>query len=361
MDSPTPANLTRRQEEILALIVESYTHKPEPVSSKSLKDTYQLTYSTATIRNEMAALDELGYLTAPHTSAGRVPTQAGYRHFVKRMIDADALPAGERAYIAEKLQISPAAMEQWLRGAARQLARTVSIASLVTPPVAETSRFKHVELIAIQGRLCLMVLVLAGGSVHQQMLNLAEPVPQNTLSDAATHINGLAAGLNAADLRRKGLQLNALERDIIELACSVMEQADGGIRFVYRDGLSDVVGSFHENAGAQQALRILEENAVINTIIGEFVAPLEANDVHVVIGGEGRWEEMSHLTMVLGRYGIPGQASGALGVVGPTYLDYPRAVSAVRYIAELMTTTLQKLYDAPPTDDAPPDAPSKAP
>ncbi len=346
----TLPELTQRQEEILSLVIRSYTQKPEPVSSKFLKDTYNPGYSAATIRNEMAVLDDLGYITAPHTSSGRVPTEQGYRYFVKRLLDGDSLTDAERTYIAERFKNLPLAIEQWLRGAARQLARTVHIASLVTPPIAETNRFKHVELISIQGRLCLMVLVTQSGSVHQQMLNLAEPVTQERLSDAANHVNSICAKLDASEVRRKGIQLNALERDICELAADLIDRADRNqVRVVYRDGLSEVVGNFG-NEGAQQALRVFEENAVMGMVLDEIVQPMDSNDVQVIIGGDGRWEELRHLTMVLSRYGIPGQASGALGVLGPTNIDYARAIGAVEYMAQLMTSMLEDLYseDTPP-------------
>jgi heat-inducible transcriptional repressor len=345
--------LTRRQEEVLALVVRSYTHKPDPVSSKHLKETYDLNYSAATIRNELAALDEMGYITAPHTSSGRVPTERGYRYFVKRLLSPDSLTVAEQTYIAERFKNLPMAIEHWLRGASRQLARTVHIASLVTPPVAETTRFKHVELISIQGRLCLMVLVTQSGSVHQQMINLAEPVSQPALSNVATRINDICANLDANETRRKGIQLQAFERDICELAADLMQRADNNrVRMVYRDGLSDVVTTFPDSEGTQQILRVFEESAVLNIILSEIIAPLDAQDVQVVIAGEGKWEELSNLTMVLSRYGIPGHASGALGVLGPTHIDYARAISAVRYMAELMTQMLEDLYgeDAAPLD-----------
>ncbi len=346
--------LTRRQEEILSLIIRSFTQKPDPVSSKYLKDTYELSYSAATIRNEMAVLDDLRYIAAPHASSGRVPTEQGYRYFVKRLLDGNTLTEAERAYISERFQALPMAIEQWLRGAAKQLARTVHIASLVTPPVAETSRFKHVELISIQGRLCLMVLVTHSGAVHQQMLNLAEPVSQNTLSEAASRVNAVCAQLDANETRRKGIQLPALERDICELAADLMERADSNqVRVVYRDGLSDAVATFPGGEGTQQVLRVFEESAVLNMILSEIVAPMDSRDVQVVIAGDGRWEELSHLTMVLSRYGIPGRASGALGVLGPTNLDYARAVSAVQYMAELMTTMLVDLYGQGDEDNPP--------
>ena len=345
--------LTRRQEEILSLIIRTFTNSPEPVSSKYLADNFKLDVSSATIRNEMAVLEELGYIYAPHTSAGRVPTEAGYRYFVKRLITPNDLTSAEETRIADRLNKTPLATEQWLTLVATMLARTVQTAALVTPPVAETSRFKHLELISIQGRLALMVLVTQQGTVHQQMLTLAEAVPQPKLSEAAERINVLCQNLGANELRVKGVQLQLLEREVADLIADLMDKADSNhARLVYRDGLSEVISSFQHNQGAQQAIRVFEENAVLNLILNDVLTPI-LNNVQVVIAGNGRWEELSHLTMVLSRYGIPGQASGAVGVLGPTNLNYGRAISAVTYVSTLMTDLLTNMYegngDAPTT------------
>jgi heat-inducible transcriptional repressor len=189
IDASQLPELTRRQEEILTLIVRNYTQAVEPVASKQLVET--LGVSSATIRNEMAVLEELGYVSAPHTSAGRVPTEMGYRYFVKYLVKNGDLTNAEQTHIVEKLQNLALVGDQWMRATATILARTAGSASLVTPPLAETSRYKHLELISIQGRLVLMVLVLHGGTVQQRMLNLAEPVPQDTLSNVATLLNSL--------------------------------------------------------------------------------------------------------------------------------------------------------------------------
>jgi heat-inducible transcriptional repressor len=346
-DNAQLPELTKRQEEILSQIIRAYTHNPEPVSSKLLVESYNLTVSSATIRNEMAALEELGYITAPHTSAGRVPTENGYRYFVKRLINVGDLSNAEQTRIAEKLQGLPLATEQWMRLAATILARTANIAALVTPPIAETSRFKHLELIAIQGRLVLMVLVLHGGAVHQQMLNLHEPVSQGQLSEVAARINTLGAGLNSSELSIKRSQLQMLELEVADLAVELMERADTNqVRLIYRDGLSEIISTFQNNEGAQQAVRVFEERAFLNMILSEMLTPLH-NSVQVLIGGEGRWEELKHLSMVLSRYGIPGQVSGAVGVLGPMHINYGRAISTVRYVSGLMTEALVNLYDGP--------------
>jgi heat-inducible transcriptional repressor len=345
--------LTRRQEEILALVVRTYTEHPEPVSSKYLVEHFQLNFSSATIRNEMAALEDLGYIAAPHTSAGRIPTESGYRYFVRRLLNAVDLDVLEQSRISTKLGSQPLATEQWMRQSAALLARAAHTASLITPPLADVSRFKHVELVSVQGRLVLMVLVLQGGAVHQQMLTLAEPVPQARLSEVANRISGLCSDLDSDDVRLKSVQLGVLEREISEVIADLMERADKNhVVSIYRDGLTDLVTAFQQNSeGAQQALRVLEERAFLTLILNE-VLSRNFNDVHVVIAGNGRWEELSHLTMVLSRYGLPGQVSGAVGVLGPTHINYGRAVSSVRYISSLMTDMLVNVY-APESPELP--------
>lgn len=345
-DAAELPELTRRQEQILSLIVQAYTRAPEPVSSKYIVETYNLGFSSATIRNEMAVLEEKGYIGAPHTSAGRIPTETGYRYFVKRLLNLQDLSSAEQSRISDKLKSSMMATEQWMRLAASILARTAKSAALVTPPISEVSRFKHLELISIQGRLVLMVLVLHSGNVHQQMLNLVEPVAQPALSETAQRINNLCLDLTANEVRLRGVQLNLLEREVAELAAELMEKADTNqVRFVYRDGLSEIINAFPVTEGAQQAVRVFEERAIMNMILTEVLHP-SPNDVQVVIAGDGRWEELKHLTMVLSRYGILGEVTGAVGVIGPTHINYGRAISTVQYVSNLMTDMLIDLYNA---------------
>ncbi len=347
--------LTRRQEEILSLIVRAYAQSPDPVASKSLVDNFSLSWSAATVRNEMAVLEDLGYIVAPHTSAGRIPTENGYRYFVKRLISVSDLTTAEQNRIDEKLQSLPLATEQWMRLTATLLARTAQSAALVTPPVAETSHFKHMELISIQGRLVLMVLVLQGGAVHQQMLTLAEPVTQIMLTEIAGRINALCADLTGNEVRMKGVPLQQIGREICDLLADSMEMTDNKqVRLIYRDGLSEVISAFQSPEGAQQVVRVFEERAYFNTIVNEILTPLY-NNVQVVIAGNNRWGELSHLSVVLSRYGIPGQMSGAIAVLGPTHINYGRAISAVRYVSNAMTELLTNFYDSQPAQLEPPD------
>lgn len=343
-------NLTNRQEDILTCIVQAYSEKPEPVGSRYLAANYDLNISSATVRNEMAHLEEMGYIVAPHTSAGRVPTAAGFRYFVRRLLQTRSLTLGEQSHISERVGTLQAGMEQWMRRTATLLARSVQTASIVTPPISQTNSFKHVELISIQGRLALMVLVLNSGSVHQRMLTLAEPVPQVKLGEAAKRVNEACADLGAQQVRLRSINLPMLEREVAELSAELIENADNNrARFIYRDGLSQIMDSFADEEGAQQAIRILEEHTVLNALVNELLDRLpppdgDPVDVQVVIAGDGRYENLSRLSMVLSRYGDPEKMSGAVGVLGPTHINYGRAISTVRYVSNLMTNVLATLY-----------------
>jgi heat-inducible transcriptional repressor len=349
MDHPEqlPA-LTRRQEELLAMIVRAYSENPEPVSSKYLAEQPNVTFSSATVRNEMAHLEELGYLTAPHTSAGRIPTTKGFRYFVRGLIDRATLGDVEQEIMTQKLNAAPNALDQWMRQAATLLARNSAGASIVTSPSVEQSRFKHMELINIQGRLTLMVLVLQGGVVHQRMLNLAEPIPQVRLSELANRLNDVCADLNAAQMLVKARQMSELEREVAEIAAEVLQRSGSQpTRTVYQDGLSDIIKNFPDQDAAQQAVRVYEEPAFLDLLVREVLDPDNPQGVQVIIAGDGRYEELNQLSIVISRYGERSGLSGALGVFGPTNLNYGRAISTVRFIAGKITDKLADLTERP--------------
>jgi len=336
-------HLTERQEMILSLIVREYIQNGQPVGSKTLVEQYDLGISSATVRNEMVALEQHGLIYAPHTSAGRVPSQQGYRYFVRHLLPGSDLSPEERRQIAQEFVRSAEQIDEWPRIAATVLARTAQTAALATPPRAVENRFKHLELINTQGRLVLMILVVHGGSVHQQMLTLAEPVPQEILSRTAQQISHACAGMTAAQIGAKARSLpDALAREIGELAADVLRQANQQAgRDIYRYGLGENLPHYNEDA-ARQVVRVLEEEELLDDILQDLLDP-DQPDVRVVVAGEGRWESLSHLSMVLARYGTP-QTRGALGLLGPTRMRYGHAVSTVRYVASLMTGLLGDVY-----------------
>lgn len=338
--------LSPRQQAILGLVIREYVAQTHPISSKMLLEQYDLGVSSATVRNEMARLEELGYLTHPHTSAGRVPTDMGYRLFVERLLGEATLPAIERRMIVHQFHQARLDLSQWMRLAATTLTRTARNASLVTAPQAERSLLKHVELISTQGKLVLLILVLEGGNVQQQMLNLAEPLTQSELSQSADLINQLCAGLSAAEIRERVRGLPIFEAEVGGLVVEMMQRCDSRITGeIYRHGLTAMLSQpeFTDTESSQGPLRLLEERSFLDDFLAETLSP-QVGGVQVIIGGEGRWEELSSCSMVLARYGVPGFATGALGVLGPTRMPYGRAISAVRLVAELLSDLVYELY-----------------
>lgn len=332
--------LSPRQERILGLVIRTYITSGTPVGSKTLVDQFELGVSSATVRNELARLDVLGYLVQLHTSAGRIPTELGYRYFVQRLLGEFELPVRDRQMIRHQFHQARLDLEQWMRLAAAILARTSQGASFITAPRPRPNRFKHVQLISTQGRLVLMVMVLYGGNVSQQMLTLAEPQSQTRLSATADRLNILFDGYSVEDIQARLSQLDELEADIARLLIDSLQRSDlRDISDIYRDGIANLV----EDAGARQAVRVLEERTLLSDVITEVLDPQEAG-VQVVIGGEGRWEELRDCTLILSRYGVMEDLTGELAVLGPTRMPYSRNISAVRYVADLMSSFVYDYY-----------------
>jgi len=338
--------LTSRQRTILGLVMRDYVQSAAPVSSRTLVEHYGLRVSTATVRNELARLEELGYLTHPHTSAGRVPTHKGYRRFVERLLGEVELPLHERRTIAHQFHQARRDFEQWMPLAASVLVRTARGAALVTAPQSARSCYKHLQLISIQGRVVLLVLVLRGGTIKQQMLTLAEPISQEALNETSDRLNQHCSGLTVGEIQARVSELRPFEADMAKLVVDIMHRVNARTAgVVYRDGLSEVLQQpeFLEREQAQGLVRVVEEHSFFEAVLADALGP-EVGSVRVLIGGEGRWSELQACSLVLGRYGVAGFATGALGVVGPTRMSYGRAISAVRFVAGLLSDLVYDMY-----------------
>jgi heat-inducible transcriptional repressor len=340
-------DLTERQKLVLALVVRDHIESARPVGSVHLIETYDLALSSATVRNEMVALTEMGYLRQPHTSAGRVPSEEGYRYFVRQLMGNNDLPVTTQRTIVHQFYQAGFDMDRWMRLAASVLAHQAQAASLVTAPYPLRAEFRHVELISTRGRQVLMVLVLAGGEVRQQMLALAEPVAQEQLSATAQRLNDLCQGMDGDGVARLSETLPTLEQEVVRLIADEMARTGAILAGeVYRDGLTHVLGEpeFGEVEIARNALRVLEERSLLEDLITRTVFTEESGGVQVLIGGEGTWEELRDCTVVLARYGAPGMASGALGVLGPIRMPYGRNVSTVRFMARLLSDLVEGIH-----------------
>jgi len=333
-------DLSDRQKNLLLIIVRAYIDSALPVGSKRLVEHYHLDLSSATIRNEMSFLTEMGYLRQPHTSAGRVPTEDGYRYFVSQMIDQAKLPESVQHNISTQFHETTPDVEQWMHLAAAVLAHQSQGASVITAPRAEKARFQHVELISTQGRQILMVLVLVGGEVSQQLLTLAEPVSQERLSQTASHLNGLLVGRLMNEIESVNYHADALEQDILTLIGEDYRRtAESVSGTIYTDGLTNVLSEpeFADSDEARRALRLFEERSTLQDLIARTTVNSAVGGLQVLIGGESGWEALRQCSVVLARYGVPGLATGTLGVLGPMRMSYTRTIPTVRFVAGLLS------------------------
>jgi heat-inducible transcriptional repressor len=332
--------LSERQKDLLLIIIRAYIDAAQPVGSKRLVEHYHLDLSSATIRNEMSALTDMGYLRQPHTSAGRVPTEEGYRYFVSQMINQVELPVAVQHTISHQFRQASPDVEQWMHLAASVLAHQSQGASVISAPRAEKARFQHVELIATQGRQILMVLVMVGGEVSQQLLSLAEPVTQDRLSQTAAHINGRLAGHFMDEIEAVSNQADALEQDILRLINQdVRRSAESISTTIYTDGLTNVLSEpeFAESDEARRALRLFEERSTLQDLLARTSVNSTVGGLQVLIGEDSGWEDLRQYSVVLARYGVPGFATGTLGVLGPMRMSYARTIPTVRFVAGLLS------------------------
>ncbi len=284
--------ISERQRKILGLVVREYVSTAQPIGSEALA-RLNLGVSSATIRNELSALEDKGLLMHPHTSAGRVPTEKGYRYFVESLMDEFEISSVEQQMIRHQFHQVTLDVDQWMRLAAAVLAHTSHAAALVTPPRGSRSRYKHLELIAINDNVAMLVLVLYEGTVKQQMLTLPGPMEQDELRYMANRLNNRFSSLNAAEIKARSADLEGFILNVVATVAALMEQMDHqASRELYRDGLIDVLKQpeFALVDRMQQLLQVLEQRSLLEEIMLN-LAP--AQGVQVVIGREGGHEELN--------------------------------------------------------------------
>jgi len=339
--------LTKRQRKLLTLIIHEYIRAAEPVGSKRLVDNYDLGLSSATVRNEMAVLTEMGYLRQPHTSAGRVPTEEGYRYFVGRLMRKSQLSEETRRTISHQFFQMRNDISQSLRLAASILANQSRAASLVTAPQAEKVRFKHIQLISTHSTQVLGVLVLEGGEIHQRILTLDEPMTQEALFGIANTLSNKLTGTDQQVMRTLAESYSGLEKDILDWVEQEMQQAEKMVSGeIYLDGITNMLAEpeFSDSDDARNAIRLLEERSLLQNLLSRTILENNLGGVQVLIGGEGTWDELRQVSLVLAKYGSPGLASGTLGVLGPMRMPYGQSISLVRFLSGLLSDLITEQW-----------------
>ncbi|MBN2462075.1 MAG: heat-inducible transcription repressor HrcA [Dehalococcoidia bacterium] len=329
--------LTKRRETVLKIIVSEYIATAIPVASETIFRNYPLGVSPATIRNDMAYLEEEGYIARPHTSSGSVPLDKGYRHYVESLAKEAELPLEEQYRIRQLFHEVEEEFERWLKLAATIAARLVRNAALVTFPKPTQCRFMHLELVALQEFVALMVLVFSEAMLKRQLLSFEEPVTQERLTIMANKLNAAYAGLTSSEILTKKPELSQEEEQVTDAMVDMMAAEDAlEYEEPYLDGLRLMLGQ-PEFAHKDRMLSIMELLETKEWIGSAFAHRPRGVGVQVVIGEENRDETLHDLSLVFSRYGIPGRVSGTIGVIGPTRMDYSRAISTVDYMAGVLS------------------------
>jgi len=345
MPEPTSRRaLGSRQAAILSAIVREYIRSGEPIGSKHLVGRYKLDVSSATVRNDMSLLEELGYLAQPHTSAGRIPTDLGYRWFVDAA-GAPRLPDAQERELTEALS-DPADLDVKLSVASEVLSRfTRYAAAVLTPQLEIVSHLRHLDLAWLGPRLVVAVLIGDGGRVEKRMVELEADVAERDVERIAGEVNHALAGLTLEEAQRG---LNAMakraparEKGLLGGVSDAIGQMMGADRRVYVGGASHLAadqGLSSERDTLRRVYEAMERQTELLRLLEEAFRP-----VSVRIGSELPMEELHSLSVVAAPYAIGGEVGGALGVIGPTRMDYVKAMAIVAAVARTLETSLRDI------------------
>jgi len=335
--------LSARVESILKTIVGQYIAKARPVASQSLINDYELRVSSATIRNDMVQLEQQGYITRCHPSSGAVPSDKGYRYYVESL-GATKLPLAEQRLIHHLFHQVEQELEEWLKLTANLIAQLVQNMAIVTTPKSAKCQFKRVELIALQESLALIVLILQGAKVKQQLITFDQTISQPKLTAIASKLNEAYSSLTGSQILAKEAVLSLMEQQITDCMAKIMQAEDE------RDGEELYFNGLHfmlnqpEFTHNQQVLPLME--LVDHRNLLRIIAPqgLASCEVQVIIGKENEAEVIQDYSIVISRYGLPEEAAGTIGIIGPTRMPYARAISSISYLSSLLSGLVGELY-----------------
>lgn len=336
--------LTDRRRDILKHIVEDYIDSALPVSSDAIARKMAVPVSSATVRNEMAALEDEGFIVQPHTSAGRVPSDMGYRYFVEFLMPEQKLSAEEQRMINHQFHQVQLDTDQWVRLAAAVLARAATNAAVITAPKVLDVKLKHIQLVLVQQRLTLLVMVFDRGLLRQRFISYDHDLTQDDLNRIANRINREFGGRNLRGVKRKLDQFEGFELEVVDQLLAEMREVETPTpEQIVRDGMLYIMAQpeFAQTERVRQFMSIFESGRLLEGVLAEALA---SDGVRVIIGSENKSDDMRHCSLVLSRYGRDGEAEGVLGIVGPTRMSYSRVISTVRYTAAILEDLIHAVY-----------------
>jgi heat-inducible transcriptional repressor len=334
--------LSDRQELVLRRLVEEYLDGGAPVGSKSLSSAFE--WGPSTIRHELANLEELGLLAHPHTSAGRVPTEAGYRYFVDRLLPAE--PSGPSI----SLSLVRRELDEAMRVTTETLSQVTNLLAIVTAPPIETSTIRHIEVLALQPQVLMVVVITSTGGVTKRLFTFPRRVDTGIADWAGSYLSerlvGLGLGARLLHQRLHDPSLSAAEREFLDALSPVFTDLEESAQAtLYVDGTARLLTV--ERIGDVSELNLLMDMlerrvALLGVLRSALIAP---RDVAVRIGTENEMPALHSLALVAASYGLPQRSLGAVSVIGPLRMDYGQAIRAVRDAAAQLSSFVVDVYD----------------
>jgi heat-inducible transcriptional repressor len=340
-------SLTERQERILTLVVDSYLKSARPVGSRAIASRDEIEWGASTVRSELAALEQAGYLTHPHTSAGRVPTDSGYRLY------ADTLLASERRLPARRTELELARVRHEVDEAMREttsaLSRVTDLLALVTAPPASSARIHRVEVLLLQPAVVMVVVIASNGMVNKRVFAFSGPVDPGLVEWAASYLNerlgGMGLGARMISGRLADPELGEIERGFLdEIGAAFTDLEQHADETLYVDGAARLLSEQRvaEMPGIDALMQALERRA---SLLHMLRSALDERSVFLWIGDENPEPELRSMSVVGANYGLGYRNLGAVGVVGPLRMDYATAIVSVQEAAGELSRFFETVYE----------------
>lgn len=333
-----------RKQAILRAVVNEFTTSAVPVGSQALQSRYFVNLSSATIRSELAELADLGYLTQPHTSAGRVPTDSGYRYFVDFLMDLEPIPDQVRTYIDGELRSAPADVQGMVERVAMTVATVTQNASVASAPQGAFARIKHLDLVSLEPREVLLILLLEGNLLRQQVINVTQEATQIQLTRLTGRLNSMLGRRSSDEARgRYDAAPLGLEKEVLGQVIAMLDLYEkGGESLVVHDGVRNLLRQpeFAESSRLHQVLEVLEETRYLTLLLRQLIG---SSDLQIVIGSENSSSQLQSCTVVLTSYGPSDRLKGVLGVIGPTRMAYSQTVARLQAVARRASDRMAEL------------------
>lgn len=340
------ASFSERKKQILKAVVKSYIKTAEPVGSRTIARTYRMGLSSATIRNEMADLEDLGYLVQPHTSAGRIPSQLGYRYYVDNLMALDDLSDDDEQVIFSKLSTEKMReIEQIIIHSARVLSSATNQTSLIMGPQFKKSAFRQLRILPLDEQRGLVVLITDTGFIKNKVIDMQQQLSQAELHQVVSYLNQKLYGLTIDQVTTS--LINELKRDlfkrleILEQAFILLEESlkeEKQIR-VFLGGTTNILNQpeFKDVDKIRRMLNLFEQEPLLFKILEDTSSE---DNIVIKIGSENEHEDIQECTLITGTYKIHDKTLGALGVLGPTRMDYSRVISVMRRLVDHLNQSL---------------------